>query len=169
MRHKRRIGIIAVGVLGNTLLVWGFDYVLYPYVINAYGLFKGTLVMMLASYVLCLATLKFYDWSEIDWLGIELIKELRDGNLPESKWLIARTFQRLLKVVLQRGDLAAFFALSILFDPFIATAFLRRGVGTHKMTYYDWQVFYNSILVSNVAWALAVFGVLEAVKAALGL
>ena len=34
--------------------------------------------MTLLSFLICWATLLFYDWARKDWLGIETLKQLRD-------------------------------------------------------------------------------------------
>ncbi len=55
---------------------------------------------------------------------------------------------------LKKGDIIAFFALSIFEDAFKTTAFLRHGEfnGLRKK---DWIVFSLSLIVSNVYWTLS--------------
>jgi hypothetical protein len=77
--YKERAAILGIGLLGNFLIANGFDYVLYPWVIWKLGPLHGAAVMTLASFLICWATLLFYDWAKKDWLGIETLKELRDN------------------------------------------------------------------------------------------
>ena len=65
--------------------------------------------------------------------------------------------------MLNRGDVFAFVALSLRFDPFITTAYLRRG-SYNGMSTRDWKIFLGSVVVSNAAWALVCFGGVEAVR-----
>ncbi|MEX1117308.1 MAG: formyltransferase family protein [Terrimicrobiaceae bacterium] len=133
-RHShRRLGELALGHTVNWLTVQGFDYILYPFVIWKLGPLLGGGIMALASLVICLLTLWFYDWSKRDWLGIEAIKELQEPG--EAKGL-RKLFARALKA----GNIPAFLALSIYTDPFITTAYMRRGAFT-AMTRRDWEIF----------------------------
>ena len=153
----RRLGELVLGHTVNTLVSgYAFDYILYPFVIWKLGLFLGSGVMALLSLVACLLTLWFYDWSKRDWLGIEAVKQLRDG---EAK----KPWRRVLAWALARSDVPACVVLSVWSDPFITTACLRRGAFT-DMTRRDWWIFSASWLISNGWWALACFGGIEAVS-----
>ncbi len=156
MKLSSRLGELTLGHSVNAALVYGFDYVLYPFVIWRLGLVKGGVTMSVLSLVACLLTLWFYDWSKRDWLGIEAVKQLRDGG-AKTRW------RRLLAWALAKGDVPACVALSIYADPFITTACLRRGA-FNGMTPRDWRVFFASWVIANGWWALACFGGLELVK-----
>jgi hypothetical protein len=67
-----------LGLSANKLIESLFSYVLYSWVIYKYGALNGGIVMMLLSLLASLLTLKFYDWSQRDWLGIEAIKSVKD-------------------------------------------------------------------------------------------
>jgi hypothetical protein len=85
-RLLQRIGELALGHTVNTLVLgYAFDYVLYPFAIWKLGLLKGGVSMAFLSLVTCLLTLWFYDWSQRDWLGIEAVKQLRDGE-AKTRW-----------------------------------------------------------------------------------
>ncbi len=147
----KQIGILGIGLTVNQLLVWGFDYALYPFVIWRMGLIAGGLVMTVLSCVLCYSLLRFYDWSKKDWLGIEMIKGLKERD-PKS-WL-GRVTARLLRM----GDPAAMVILSVRFDPFITTAYMRHG--SHKfngLSKRDWRIFFISLLIANAYWAFVMF------------
>jgi len=147
---RRRIGELALGHTVNWLTVYGFDYFLYPFVIWKLGPFVGGGIMALASLLICLLTIWFYDWSKRDWLGIEAIKNLRDvtGLTGMRKWL-ARA--------MQWGTIPAFFALSIYTDPFITTATLRNGA-FNGMTRRDWTIFLCSWIIGNGEWIAILSG-----------
>ena len=151
-----RLGELTLGHAVNAVLVYGFDYVLYPFVIWRLGLVCGGIVMAATSLVTCLLTLWFYDWSGRDWLGIEAVKQLRDAE-AKGRW------RRALAWMLAKGDLPACVALSIYTDPFITTACLRRGA-YNGMSPRDWRIFFLSWLIANGWWSLACFGGVEAVS-----
>jgi methionyl-tRNA formyltransferase len=141
---------LIVGYTGNWLIVKAGDYVLYPFVIYKLGLLHGGIVMSLFSFLVCLLTLWFYDWSKRDWLGIEAIKQLKDYE--GAGW-----FQRQLSRLLRKGDPVACVVLSIKFDPFITTAYMRHGAFT-GMSRRDWKIFVASWLIGNVYWSFVCFG-----------
>jgi hypothetical protein len=156
-RLTRRIGELALGHTVNTVVFgYSFDYVLYPFAIWKLGLLKGGVLMALLSLGFCLLTLWFYDRSKRDWLGIEAIKQLRDGE-AKTRW------RRLLAWALNKGDVPACVTLSIWSDPFITTACLRRGA-FNGMTRRDWRIFFASFIIANGWWALACYGGIEAVS-----
>lgn len=156
MKLSQRLGELSIGHAVNVLQIYGFDYVLYPFAIWKLGLVRGGIVMSVLSLVVCLLTLCFYDWSKRDWLGIEAVKQLRDGE-TKTRW------RRLLAWALAKGDLPACVVLSLYTDPFITTACLRRGAFT-GMTRRDWRIFFASWFIANGWWILACFGGVEVVK-----
>src|ERR1035441_4929203 len=80
MKLSQRLGELTLGHAVNAMMFYGFDYVLYPFVMWKMGLVRGGIVMSVLSLISCLLTLWFYDWSKRDWLGIEAVKQLRDGE-----------------------------------------------------------------------------------------
>jgi len=139
-----------VGVLSFKLLDNAFDYVLYPFAIFKLGPAVGGLVMATLSLLDCLLLLRLYDWLKRDWLGIELVKGLRLYSGP-SRWKRGTAW------LLGRGDGVAFVVLSLRFDPFITTAYLRHGA-YNGLTRRDWKVFLGSVVLSNAAWTVVCFG-----------
>lgn len=152
----RRVGELSIGYLVNWLIVHAFDYVLYPFVIWKLGLAWGFVVMALLSFVVCVLTLWFYDWSGRDWLGIEAVKQLRDYG-GSARW------RRWLSWAMRRGDLAACVLLSIKFDPFITTAYMRHGA-FNGMSRRDWRNFLVSWFLGNAYWAFVCFGGIQAAQ-----
>lgn len=133
---------------------WTFDYALYPFVIYKLGLLRGGILMGTASMLLCLLTLRAYDALGRDWLGIEYVKGLQHYDGPSR-------FRRALGRLLRRSDWLAFVVLSIRFDPFITTAYLRHGRYDGLRT-RDWRNFFGSVLLCNAAWSVACFGGVQA-------
>lgn len=152
---KRRIGELALGHTANLIIVWGFDFGLYPLVIYWLGLGRGFVVMALISFVVCWLSMMFYDWSERDWLGIEAIKELKDyaGPHRSARWL---------GWVLRKSDPVACVLLSIKFDPFIVTIYLRRG-RFGGMAARDWRIFLLSWFIGNAWWSLFCYAGVETI------
>ncbi len=144
-----RLAELAAGFGGSALLKWVFDWVLYPLVIFSLGLGWGGLVMSLASFAVCIVLLWVYDLLKRDWLGIEAIKALR---LREGH----RGWRRVAAAALNRGDAIAFVVLSIHFDPFVTTAYLRRGQ-FNGMSRRDWVIFVSSWALSNGFWIAACY------------
>lgn len=151
LSYKGRVAELAVGLMANKLMVWAFDFFLYPFVIYRFGIIKGGIVMTFLSFLICLGTIKFYDWSKRDWLGIEAIKDLK-GYEGEHQ------LGRFTSWILKRSDPVAFLFLSTWYDPFIVTAYLRHGANKFNgMNSRDWKIFMGSLIFGNAYWTLAVY------------
>jgi len=135
---------------------YGFDYALYPVVIWKLGPWIGGAIMALASLVFCLLLLRLYDRLGRDWLGLEFVKNLRHYDGP-SRW------RRTLAWLVTRGDLAAFVILSVKYDPFITTTYLRREAYS-GMTRRDWHIFLASWFVANGLWIAFCYGGISALR-----
>jgi hypothetical protein len=144
-----RLAVWGIGVGTNAAMNWAFDWVLYPYAIYALGLLWGGVVMSLASFVFCIILIWLYDLLKRDWLGIETVKSLREVTGQKG-------IRRIMSAILRRGDVAAFFLLSLYFDPFIATAYLRHGK-FNGMVKRDWLIFVGSWALSNFSWIIACY------------
>ncbi|HEY4514375.1 MAG TPA: hypothetical protein VJH69_03585 [Candidatus Paceibacterota bacterium] len=160
--HKRKIGTIAIGHTFKHLEELLFDFGIYPIVIAWLGTLMGGLVMMALSAFVCWLYLLFYDWAKTDWLGLELLKEARDGD--EKHGRIAKLFQR----ITRRGNWLAFLVLSFFFDPFVTTAYMRHGAHTYAgLSSRDWKIFWASVFVANVWWTGLMSIVVAAIRALL--
>ena len=153
MTLKNRIAELALGHTVNQVICYSFDFGLYPLVIFWLGLRLGFIVMAGLSFVVCWLTMRFYDWSKRDWLGIEAIKSLRYYSGTNRAG-------RLLAWILRQSDPVACVLLSIYFDPFIVTVYLRRG-RFGGMTRRDWLIFLLSWLIGNAWWSLLCFAGVE--------
>lgn len=152
LKNKEKITIPAIGILFNVIFLnYLYDYLFYPYIIWRFGLFKGAIVMIPLSTFICYLLLLFYDWSKKDWLGIESIKQIKEKEM--HTWI-----GRVTSWILKRSDLLALLFLSIQFDPFITTVYLRRG--SHQfngMTARDWRIFFGSAAIANFYWTFIIF------------
>jgi hypothetical protein len=155
MSVKTRISELALGYAVNEAICYAFDFGLYPLVIFWLGLWRGGAVMSFLSFIVCWLSMKFYDWSKRDWLGIEAIKSLKDYTGPHRSG-------RLLSWVLRKSDPVACILLSLKLDPFVVTVYLRRG-RFGGMTARDWRYFLLSWFVANASWALLCFAGVETI------
>lgn len=155
---QARVATIAIGVMGSKLESLLLNYLLYPFVIWWLGLLWGGLTMSLFSLVECYALILFYDWAQKDWLGIELIKSVRDEE--QHNWLL-----RKLSWLMNHSTIAALVVLSLWYDPFITTAYLRRG-SYNGLSRRDWYIFLASWALSNGFWILVSFGGVSLIVAA---
>lgn len=148
-----RVAELTVGYTVNQVIVWIFDFVLYPFAIYRFGLGWGFAVMACLSFFACWLTMLFYDWSKRDWLGIEAIKGLKeyDGPNRSARWLAW---------AMRRSDPVACALLSVKFDPFIVTAYLRRE-HFGGMTRRDWRIFLLSWFIGNAWWSLLCYAGVE--------
>ncbi|MBI4686205.1 MAG: hypothetical protein HY756_00185 [Nitrospirae bacterium] len=148
---KDRFAWLPLGLSAKWLSDKAFDYVLYPYVIYKTGILTGGIVMTFLSFITCFLTIKLYDITKKDWLGIESIKEVKnyDGKHKAG---------RLASWMLKHGEPAAFAFLSIQYDPFITTAYMRHGAFQFNgMTKRDWKIFLGSVIIANGYWTLACY------------
>ena len=148
---KKRLGILGIGLSANWLMVWIFDFVIYPFVIYIYGILWGGLVMMALSFVVCYGTILFYDWSKKDWIGIETLKGIK---AREPKNRIGKFLMKLIR----KSDPLALVVLSIQFDPFITVAYMRHGAHQYNgLSKRDWKIFISSLVIGDIYWTLAAF------------
>lgn len=138
-----------------------FDYVLYPYVIYQRGPLWGGIVMMLLSAAACLADVLIYDLIKKDWLGIEAIKEMKE-EVKNYESHLGNKLHKALAWFLKRGYWAEFVFLSLKFDPFVTTVYLRNGIKKFSgFKKEEWKIFIGSVIVSNAYWTMLSFSGVE--------
>lgn len=158
LRHKliarlqtygARGGELSIGLTAKYLSDRAFDYFLYPFVIFNLGILKGGIVMTFLAFIANIITMTFYDWSKRDWLGIEAIKELKtySGN---------RMMRRFTSWILKRSSPVIFLFLTLRYDAFTTTAYLRHGK-FNGMSKRDGTIFMGSLLLANIYWTLACY------------
>ncbi len=147
----KRLGVAGVGLSAAWAVGVGFDFVLYTYIIYTYGILFGGLIMIVLSFIFDYATMRFYDWSRKDWLGIETLKELKESS-PESM------IGRIIAWVMKKSDPVAMVVLSINFSPFVVVTYMRHGAHQYNgLSKRDWWIFITSTIIGNVYWTLAVY------------
>jgi len=140
----RRFKTLSAGVTFMFIINKLFDYVLYPYVIYRAQIVLGGLIMTALSAIACLALLRFYDWTKQDWIGLETIRSLRD-------YQGSNRMGRFLSRLISKGDLLAFIVLSLYYDPFVTTVWLRRERFS-GLSGRDRRIFWGSVLICNIGW-----------------
>lgn len=156
-RHRRRFLEIGAGHAIYATFNFFFDQVLYVYVVYRFGLLIGGAGMTLLSLVSCLVTLLVYERMQIDWVGSSLLEWIE--HHPNPAW-----WQRVIVWATRHGAAVIFLVLCVFQDPFITTAYFRRGK-FDGLDRRDWQIFVASVFISNVYWTLR-SGVVVAVLAA---
>ncbi len=155
---KGKAFFLFVGVTVEYVVVYAFDYALYPFMIWKYGPLKGGALISALSLALCYATLVFYDLTKKDWFGIEMLKEVREY---EGKSRIVGLLSRLLK----KGEVVSFLVLSLKFDPFTTCVYMRRGANKFGgMDRRSWLIFLGSWAIGNFVWVIAMAGGVSVVK-----
>lgn len=153
----KRLTAIGSGHLAIASVNYGFDFLLYPFVIYLLGAIRGGAVMIALALLLNYSLVLFYSRTESDWLGLEWLRLQKDTE--------AQNFLgRVLRFALKRGDWLAFLLLSRQ-DPFKAFVFKRGRVSLENgFSRKDWQVFITANLIGNLFWILVVSGSIEVVK-----
>ncbi len=144
LRGRRRVAQIGVGHTLYAGFNWLFDHVIYVYVVYQFGMVRGGLLMTALSFVQCAGTLLLYQRMRIDWVGAGLLAEIRLKPRRNG-------FERFLLWADTRHPLAIFTLLCIAQDPFITTAYFKRGQ-FDVITRGDWGRFILSVIVANFYW-----------------
>lgn len=143
-----RLGLWFTGGGLYYAFVWFYDYFVFSYVIWIFGAIKGGIIMMIVTFLVDVGTLKFYDWSKHDWLALETLK-----NLGETKGTLGKVF----RWFHSRGAFLVIIFFSIKFNPFIVTAYLRKGAYQYNgLTLRDWIIFISSSLIGGLYWIVVI-------------
>lgn len=163
---------VAVGHSLWAGISWAYDNPLYIAAVVIYGPLVGGGMMTAGSLLICWGMLLWYNKQGTDWLGVGAVDSLRELSLCYTKKLAAWRADslggkalygmfnlpiRLLLLIAKlanhpkHGEVAAFVLLSIFFDPFITTAYLRHG-RYGPMRWRERAIFFGSVLFSNAYW-----------------
>lgn len=152
----RNLKLWGTGIGSYYFLTWIYDYIVVSFLLIYLGLIKGTIVIIILSMLVDLATMKFYDWFKKDWLALESIKEL-----DHKKGIVGKLFS----FVRGKGAFLTIIVLSLTSNAFVVTAYLRKGTSQYNgMCLRDWIVFISSSLLINIYWIFVVGGGIELVK-----
>lgn len=163
---KFNLRILALGHFVFHSLNYGFDYVLYPFVIYKYGPLYGGIVMGALAASICLIISWVYDFLKRDWLGIEAVKQLVEDFFNEEKEIAKKLWKKKAKKFLgwifHKNKTGQFLFLSIQFDPLITVIYMRNGSHLYNgFSLRDWKIFWGSVLVSNAWWTGIAFAVVS--------
>jgi hypothetical protein len=125
-----------------------FDYGIYTAVVAYYGIIVGGAIMWIAAFVLDVSLLHIYSYFNKDIFGFEAIAEWKeyDGRSP---------WKRLRSTVLNMSDPIVYLFITIIANPFLATAYMRKTDKARKgMDKRDWKIFMVSFVISNLSWTL---------------
>ena len=142
----RRLTTVATGHTLYAAYNFFFDHLLYVYVVYRLGIVVGGALMTLLSLIGCLVTLFIYQRMQIDWVGSGSLAYLETHPNPVF-------WQRIVLRATRYGAVIIFLALCVFQDPFITTAYFRKG-RFDGLTRHDWQVFFAAVIVSNLYWTL---------------
>lgn len=154
---KINLKILTVGHIIFHSYFYGFDYILYPFVIYKYGPLYGGIEMALLDGAICLFIFWIYDLLENDWLGIETVKEMVEEFFKEEEGIAKKSWikigKKMLYLIFHKNKAGQFVFLSIHFDALITTIYMRPGYHLYNgFTKKDWKIFWGSIILSNAWW-----------------
>jgi hypothetical protein len=161
-----RIAIPIVGTVGMGVINWMFDYPLYGFMTKhltaRFGVVDGGMwtlaVMSVLSWIFSYAIIRYYDYTEHDWLGLEALKLTREMEIEPGK--MPTRMQRLVRL----GDVPAFLVLAI-YDPVYSTLYLRKGKSLYNgFTARDWKIFNLSVVYANVLWTSGWLSAIEFIR-----
>lgn len=161
--RKKKEKLVAAGLAYSvdSVVNWLFNYPLYIWVMNEFGLEKGFAVMSCLSFLLCYAYIKVYDIIKKDLFLLEDVRDWMDGMANYSGESKVKLFRAM--IIKKGGLFTAFLILSFFKDPFYTLAFCRQG-RYNGFSPKDWGIFLGSVAVGNSVWALSVFGGIELFK-----
>lgn len=120
---------------------------------------------MFISFVIDSSTMKIYDILKKDWLGIETAKEIKEYLKNRSGSIIGKLF-----TWSDRSNLLVIIILTLKFNPFIVTAYMRHSAHEYNgLSKKDWNNFIISLVMGNAYWTLTIFIGLSVVKYLVGL
>lgn len=161
LKRKEKLATAGLAYSVDYWVNWLFNYPLYIWVMNEFGLEKGFVVMSCLSFLLCYAYIKVYDFIKKDLFLLEEVKEWMENMASydgKSKIKLLRA-----KAIEKGGVLSSFLILTFFKDPFYTLAFCRQGKYS-GFSLRDWGIFIGSVVVGNSIWALSVFGGIQIFK-----
>ena len=161
--QKKREKLVTAGLAYavDYCVNWLFNYPLYIWVINGFGLKEGFIVMSCLSLLLCYVYIKIYDIIKRDIFLLEDAKDWMNSMANyagKSKIKLLRA-----KIIRKGGFISTFLILSFWKDPFYTLAFCRKGK-YNGFSLRDWRIFLGSVAIGNSIWALSVFGGIKIFK-----
>ncbi len=153
-----------------------YDYPVWLLLVGWFGEINGSIIASAGAFALCLAVLIWYQKRGIDWLGVNILEEIKEradvwaGKLDNHPAWYVRfcTYApvRFLKAavwLLKENDFTAFILLSFWKDSFVTTAFLRHG-RFGKLEKRDYMIFITSTVIGCLWWSVFAIAILKALQ-----
>ncbi|MEI6528251.1 MAG: hypothetical protein WCO10_01090 [bacterium] len=141
---------LAVGYSIKALSFFFLVVLIYPVLLLSLGKFWGSCFSLVTTIVTYYVIAFMYFRSAKDWLGIELIKSLKDRP---SRGLL----QNLAKEILKNGDVVAALVLPVFFNPIVTVIYLRKGAWNFgPIKKKDRLTIIASSTVFSVLWLIVV-------------
>ena len=166
---KFNVKILAIGHAIFHASNYGFDYVLYPFVVYKLGPLYGGVVMSILAIIITLSLLFVYDHLKKDWLGLETMKELVDDFFKEEEREVKKNWKKkwkkIFNYIFNKNKIGQFIFLSIQFDPLITTIYMRSGHHLYNgLRTRDWKIYLASTVVANVWWTGIAFAAISVLR-----
>ena len=144
----KKISTVLVGRTLYEIINYSFDYGLYPLALLKFGYLKGLVIMIILTAIINFTLLIFYFKMNIDWLGFDYVKKVKDWSVNKKGIL------KFIGVILKKSDLILFMVLSTFRDSFETTAYFKYSYILSKGR--TLAIFIASLIVSNLFWSLGV-------------
>lgn len=135
------------------------------------GVLDGSIFLTLGALLINYFFLVFYEKKELDWLGVDEFKKMKDylasgKEVKKSRFFLFNWLRSLFIWAVAKNNTLAFIALSIHADSFVTTAILRGKVGGN-LTKKDYVVFLGSTAFGCAYWSLRNGALLWIIKRAI--
>ncbi len=180
--NKEKVSKITLGHSITSVLDYAYDYGLYVPVIDAYsadgikGVLHAYMLLTTGSAIASYIEIVIYDKLGDDWLGWEAAKDADDFGQEflhklNPKTLvgrlvipIARMAVKVFAWAIKKNTFTAHIAMSVAFDPFHTTIYLRKGSEYNGLSARDWKIFFTSAIVANAWWTVRTYGWIWLIK-----
>ena len=147
-------GGMVTGIVLMDQIAKPWDYILYPSVVDAYGVIQGGLLMTFLSIFLDLTFIYLYDWMKADIFQFEKLKVKKE---------------KIHKLWGKRGiwavNIIMFCFLTITANPAVVVVCFRKGAYRFEgMKRRDWGVFLLAMIAANVYWTLVVYWLIQSIE-----
>ena len=148
-----------------------YDFPFWLYLQHHYGITLGSIYASIGAIILNLAYVVWYQASDEDWLGVNLLEQMKKGEKEDwadkasaFKGLFLKTVffilfylkTKIFKLVvwsLNKTELTTFLIFSIFTDAFKTTIFMRHGKLGGKLNRRDTMIFVVSTGVGCTIWS----------------
>lgn len=155
--HQGRLALAITGQLLYNAFNAVVDFMLCPALVLWLGLINGGLAYLAIALVIDLTTMIAYDRIKKDFLGLELVKELR-GFIGRK---LLRSQQKIAELPMA-AKMAIVLLISWRLNPFQVVVFMRHANEYRSgMTREEHWIFWVSYVWGNLLWILLMGGIVE--------